>query len=118
MCALEDNLNDSESGKDSVFLRIDHSLLDVREEDQKLFHEQISSFVPDEIFDAHAHWYDPAHLQKTIIENKHKKVGFNTMKSSLDLWMGPRNHDGLFFPFPIESLDCHKANGFLRRVIE
>ena len=114
MCALEDNLNDSKSGEESVFLRIDHSLLDVREEDQKLFHEQISSFVPDEIFDAHAHWYDPAHLQKTIHKNKHKKVGFNTMKSSLDLWMGPRNHEGLFFPFPIESLDCHKANGFLR----
>ena len=114
MCALEDNLNDSKSGEESVFLRIDHSLLDVREEDQKLFHEQISSFVPDEIFDAHAHWYDPSHLQKTIHKNKHNKVGFNTMKSSLDLWMGPRNHDGLFFPFPIESLDCHKANGFLR----
>ena len=55
MCALEDQLNNRKTQDDSVFLRIDQSLVDVREEDQELFHQYLESFLPDEIFDAHAH---------------------------------------------------------------
>ena len=80
MCSLEENLNDSNSKNDSVLHRMDHSLYDVREEDRQLFDKKLSSFLPDEIFDAHAHWYDPNHLQKDLYELDHPKVGFQIMK--------------------------------------
>lgn len=113
MCALEENLNGTDSLSNSVFSIIDHSLYDVREEDRLLFDEKISSFLPDKIFDAHAHWYDSNHLQTDIHELDHPKVGFQIMKSSLDLWMGSKDHNGLYFPFPVKDLDCKKANEFL-----
>ena len=53
MCALEDQLNNRKTQDDSVFLRIDQSLVDVREEDQEIFNKYVESFLPDEIFDAH-----------------------------------------------------------------
>ena len=113
MCALEDQLNNRKTQDDSVFLRIDQSLVDVREEDQEIFNKNVESFLPDEIFDAHAHWYHPSHLQNDIRSNNHKKVGYQTMKMGLDLWMGDREHDGLYFPFPVKWLDCELANNFL-----
>ena len=113
MCALEDQLNNRKTQDDSVFLKIDQSLVDVREEDQEIFNKNVESFLPDEIFDAHAHWYHPSHLQNDIRSNNHKKVGYQTMKMGLDLWMGDREHDGLYFPFPVKWLDCELANNFL-----
>ena len=41
MYALEDQLNNRKTQDDSVFLRIDQSLVDVRDEDQKLFHQYL-----------------------------------------------------------------------------
>ena len=55
MCALEDQLNNRKTPDGSVFLRIDQPLVDVREEDQEIFNKSVESFLPDEIFDAHAH---------------------------------------------------------------
>ena len=51
MCALEDQLNNRKTQDDSVFLRIDQSLVDVREEDQEIFNKNVESFLPDEIFE-------------------------------------------------------------------
>ena len=48
MCALEDQLNNRKTQDDSVFLRIDQSLVDVREEDQEIFNKSVESFLPDE----------------------------------------------------------------------
>ena len=48
MCALEDQLNNRKTQDDSVFLRIDQSLVDVREEDQEIFNKNVESFLPDE----------------------------------------------------------------------
>ena len=82
-------------------------------EDISTFNKNVESFLPDEIFDAHAHWYHPSHLQNDIRSNNHKKVGYQTMKMGLDLWMGDREHDGLYFPFPVKWLNCDFANNFL-----
>ena len=45
MCALEDQLNNRKNQDDSVFLRIDQSLVDVREEDQEIFNKKVESFL-------------------------------------------------------------------------
>ena len=45
MCALEDQLNNRKTHDDSVFLRIDQSLVDVREEDQEIL-KQVVEVLP------------------------------------------------------------------------
>ena len=120
MCAFEDNLrNSNKSGKSLDML--DPTNFDIRVDDLEFFEKEVASFIPDEIFDAHAHWYDISHLQT----NSEKEdsfvdsgVGYNKMKSSLDQWMGgARDHNGLYFPFPVKHLDCSKANRFLHKEI-
>ena len=115
MCALGDNLNDSNSINNSVFSRLDYALSDWREEDYKLFDEKISNFIPDEIFDAHAHWYDTKHFCNQSDSFEYPEVGYQNMKNSLDHWMRSRDYNGLYFPFPIKNLNCCEANGFLEK---
>jgi len=119
MCAFEENLGDlNKSG--NPFEMLDPTSFEIREEDLELFEKKIASFLPDEIFDSHAHWYDIAHLQTNSGKEDSyvgTEVGYNMMKSSLDLWMGSRDHNGLYFPFPVKHLECRKANRFLHEEI-
>jgi len=119
MCAFEENLGDlNKSG--NPFEMLDPTSFEIREEDLELFEKKIASFLPDEIFDSHAHWYDIAHLQTNSGKEDSyvgTEVGYNRMKSSLDLWMGLRDHNGLYFPFPVKHLDCGMANSFLHEEI-
>ena len=119
MCAFEENYGDSNKSGKSLDM-LDPTSFDIRADDLEFFEKEVASFIPDEIFDSHAHWYDISHLQTnsekadSFVETV---VGYNMMKSSLDLWMGSRDHNGLYFPFPVKHLDFHKANRFLHEEI-
>ncbi|SVB57924.1 uncharacterized protein METZ01_LOCUS210778, partial [marine metagenome] len=119
MCAFEENYGDSNKSGKSLDM-LDPTTFDIRVDDLEFFEKEVASFIPDEIFDSHAHWYDISHLQTnsekadSFVETV---VGYNMMKSSIDLWMGSREHNGLYFPFPVKHLDCSKANRFLHEEI-
>ncbi|QDU40111.1 3-aminobutyryl-CoA aminotransferase [Maioricimonas rarisocia] len=95
----------------------DPACFDVFESDLAFFEHKLASFVPPDAFDAHAHWYDLRHiLSAAEVEPPidRPEVGHAAMLASMRRWMGSRLlTDGLYFPFPVRTLDCSAANRFL-----
>ena len=56
------------------------------ERDQQLFATHLRSFVPERVFDAHAHWYDLRHI---IPEGEFvdPSVGHSAMSQRMQAWM-------------------------------
>ena len=81
---------------------------ELRDADRELFERELDSFVPDRIFDAHAHlyekWYFPegtAHRRNlTAAPETVGLVEFRTLSG----WITPGRHvDALFLPFPVHG---------------
>lgn len=90
--------------------------------DRELFDRKLRNWMPPGACDAHAHLYD---LRQMIPETTADsflgaaEIGFATYVERTTAWMGDRcPAAGLFFPFPIKTLDCPGANAFLRRELE
>ena len=62
MCAFEENYGDSNKSGKSLDM-LDPTTFDIRVDDLEFFEKEVASFIPDEIFDSHAHWYDISHIQ-------------------------------------------------------
>ena len=95
----------------------DPAFFEIFESDLKLFESKIGDFVPPDSFDAHAHWYDIRHILDVGPDEPplaNAEVGYDAMLTSMKQWMGPRViTKGLYFPFPVRTLDCIAANRFL-----
>ncbi len=95
----------------------DPQFFDIFESDLKLFETMIGDFVPPDSFDAHAHWYDIDHILPAGPDDPpvaNSAVGYEAMLMSMKKWMGSRViTKGLYFPFPVRTLDCVAANRFL-----
>ena len=95
----------------------DPEFFDIFESDLQLFETKIGDFVPPDSFDAHAHWYDLRHILDANDSEppfSNPEVGYDAMMASMQRWMGSRViRQGLYFPFPIRTLDCQAANQFL-----
>jgi glutamate-1-semialdehyde 2,1-aminomutase len=86
------------------------------EQDQELFRRELDSFVPDRIFDAHAHLYargmfngDPPGVVGTGPE----VVDLDEYRRQIDLLLPGRQVSGLFFGFPNPAMDLAAGNRFL-----
>ena len=88
-----------------------------RKSDRDLFATRLGDFVPPGSFDAHAHLYDMRHVVDGVSTDEigdDSRVGHTEYVGNMRQWMGNRVvSDGLFFPLPVEHLDCQKANQFL-----
>lgn len=85
--------------------------------DRELFDRELASFVPERIFDAHAHWYRadhfPAGETPPLIKSGPSVAGSAAFDEAIGQLMPNRRHEGLFFPFPHAQVDVKRANDFL-----
>jgi predicted TIM-barrel fold metal-dependent hydrolase len=86
--------------------------------DRELFARDLASFVPDHIFDAHAHWYAaehfPADARPGLVASGPSVAGYATYRRQMEeLLPGRSATQGLFFPFPHARVDVAAANAFL-----
>ena len=86
----------------------------ITQSDLELFQSRLRDFVPPGAFDAHAHWYDLRHLLDDGAPIDQPEVGHDAMLSSMRRWMGDRaTTEGLYFGFPIRTVDCAAENRFV-----
>src|SRR2546430_14125353 len=87
------------------------------EQDRNFFDAHLRSFVPTNVFDVHAHWYDlkifaPEAQPEDFDGNTW--VGHDRYEAAMSGWMGDRcPRHGLFFPMPIRGMDTNQANSLL-----
>jgi glutamate-1-semialdehyde 2,1-aminomutase len=78
---------------------------------------QLSEFLPDRIFDIHAHIYrnsDLNSLEASGEKNGHAEFSVDVWKTHVtDFLNGVTPEGGLFFPFPTPKLDIEGANNYL-----
>ena len=102
---------------DSPRANHDPRLFEISASDLQLFERMIGDFVPPDAFDAHAHLYDLRHILPDDADDPlgpNSAVGYDAMLTSMKKWMGSRViKKGLYFPFPVRTLDCVAANRFL-----
>lgn len=91
----------------------------VDEADLALFHGELASFVPPQVFDIHAHLWDFVQVEPDlarIYDVSSVPVGLETYRACQLAWMGDKApQNGLFFPFPSAMLDVEAANTFLHQ---
>lgn len=81
---------------------------ELRDADRELFERELERFVPDRIFDAHAHlyqkWYFPeGSAHRRNLEGAPEQVGLHEFRE-LSGWITPRRHvDALFLAFPVHG---------------
>ena len=87
---------------------------ELRDYDQEFFHKELETFVPDQIFDAHAHLYELSHWKTP------NNLGRGPQKATLDVfleeiqWITPgRETHGLFFGGGLYEATYKSSNEFL-----
>lgn len=89
--------------------------------DRTVFDTHLRDFVPSNAFDAHAHLYDLRHIVPTSVHSQisgSPEVDHSVLVSCMQRWMGDSVVcDGLYFPYPVASLDCTTANTFLANTL-
>lgn len=89
----------------------------VTDADRELFDRELNSFVPDEIFDAHAHWYRLDHFEPgaapAFVASGPQVVGFDEFQRAIGELTPGRRTTGLFFPYPHPRIDVAAENEFL-----
>lgn len=95
---------------------------ELTEADRELFDRELQSFVPDQVFDAHAHWYQldqfapgtaPLFLQAGPVA-----AGFESYQAGMAELTPGRTTAGVFFPYPHPHLDIAAGNAFLARELQ
>jgi len=85
--------------------------------DRALFEEELDSFVPDRVFDAHAHWYRLDHFPDTtvhpLVMSGPKIAGVDAYLEAMEQLTPGRKTEGLIFPFPFVGMKIDAANQFL-----
>ena len=93
----------------------------VLDADRELFARELDSFLPDRIFDAHAHMWEKSQFlgkKPGLVEEGPDSVGFEAYKAAVDEMTPGRSYSGLFFGFPHADLDIDAANDFLAHEVK
>ncbi len=89
----------------------------VTDRDKELFDRELNSFVPNRIFDAHAHWYRvedfAADSVPALARTGPAIAGAAAFDEAIEQLIPNRPTDGLFFPFPHVTMNTERANQFL-----
>ena len=87
--------------------------------DRELFDRELESFVPDTLFDAHAHWYRVDHFAGDsapgLVKSGPAIVGSDVFDGEMTQLIPRRQTEGLFFPWPHPQVDLDAENAFLHR---
>jgi predicted TIM-barrel fold metal-dependent hydrolase len=89
----------------------------VTDRDRELFDRELDSFVPERIFDAHAHLFCTDHFAgdsaPPLAKGGPKRVGYDAFQKKMGELTPGRAMEGLFFPWPSTDVDSVAANAFL-----
>jgi predicted TIM-barrel fold metal-dependent hydrolase len=87
---------------------------ELREYDQEFFAKELDSFVPDQIFDSHAHLYDVSHWSsRSLIEKGPPVVTLEEFRRQME-WITPRRRTtGLFFGAGLSEAQYEASNRFV-----
>lgn len=91
------------------------------EYDRELFRRELESFVPDRIFDAHAHLYRRNFFRRTVppLAAKYPEMGLDEFRHLMELVIPNRRiGGGLFFGWPDPEIDIETNNDFVRDQVE
>lgn len=94
-------------------MKLVRTLLD---SDRKLIREQIDSFVPAEVFDAHTHFFHTRHFaegKRPVFLDADRGYGRAEWHEALSRWLPGRRLEGLFFGFPSAANDRVGENEFV-----
>src|SRR5665213_3565368 len=91
----------------------------VTESDRELFDRELDSFVPNVIFDAHAHWYRADHFPTDAMPGLVKSgppiVGSEVFDDAITQLIPNRRTEGLFFGYPHAQVNLDAENEFLHQ---
>lgn len=92
------------------------SIFEIQDHDRELFERELDDFLPERIFDAHAHLYAKQHFREgmpKLVEEGPESVGLDVYTEAMRELTPGRRYSGLFFGFPHAQLDMEGANSFL-----
>lgn len=91
---------------------------ELREYDREFFARELDSFVPDRIFDAHAHLYDLRHwISPEVFSNGPEVVTLEEYRRQME-WLTPgRKISGLFFGVGFDDQHFRTSNEFVSREV-
>lgn len=84
--------------------------------DLRLVREQLDSFVPQRVFDAHTHFFHTRHFapgKKPPFLEENKGYGKREWHEALSRWLPNRQLEGLFFGYPSAGNDREGENAFV-----
>ncbi|MBP1992488.1 aminotransferase class III-fold pyridoxal phosphate-dependent enzyme [Paenibacillus eucommiae] len=83
--------------------------------------EELSSFLPEYIFDAHAHIWRVSDLRltgKSFFAAGSEEMSVDVWRTSVQQLLGRKVQGGLLFPSPVKTCDLHKANQYVVEQLE
>jgi glutamate-1-semialdehyde 2,1-aminomutase len=96
-------------------------VLRIDEEERALAHEVCSGFVPDRLFDLHAHLLIPEHFPSAAWPpylNRSDSLGFAAFRQATADIFGHRRWDGLFFGFPARRNSVERINEWMGKEVQ
>jgi glutamate-1-semialdehyde 2,1-aminomutase len=95
---------------------------EVTEWDRELFRRELESFIPDRIFDAHAHAYRlqdfAAGQAPAFVSAGPTEAGVTEVERRLQELIPGRPMEGLYFPYPHRSMNTAAANEYLGQELQ
>lgn len=82
----------------------------------RTFLEDLSSFLPEQIFDAHAHVFNTGNYNPPLsafLSECPEITGIHLWQQCMESVFGVKPKRGLFMPYPVAGCDIEKVNGFL-----
>jgi len=89
--------------------------------DLRLLRRAVDGFVPDRVFDVHAHLFHTRHFardKRPAFLDEDRGYGMQEFQAAMNLWLPERKVDGLFFGFPSTGNDRAGENEWVRSHVE
>lgn len=80
------------------------------------FRQELNSFLPEHIFDAHAHIWRVSDLnltEKSFFSEANEEMSIEIWRASVQQLLGRPVRGGLLFPMPVKTCDVDKANQYV-----
>ena len=88
----------------------------------KIFIEKLQGFIPEKVFDSHAHLYrlsDQKNVEHTYLDEGPDESGYDVWKEHIGRIVAPANlSGGLFFPMVTHNCDIDSSNSYLAKQLE
>ncbi len=89
--------------------------------DQRLLHRCLDGFLPQRIYDIHAHLFHSRHFaegKRPVFLDEDRGYGLRDFDEAMQRWMPSRHVEGLFFGYPSAGNDRAGENAWLREQVE